>query len=135
MPSRPLPLAFVALLVALSLVAGCKTRAIYNAERVALEPVTLEERARQIERAARLQGWALETVAPGVSIATRRSGPHVAVATLTFGPERFAIDFRSSVALNHSGDRIHGRYNEWVMALERSILAEAASGAVSSGAR
>jgi len=82
---------------------------------------------RQVERAARVQGWETEVLQPGVLLATKRRGRHVASSTIEFDERSFSITLRNSSELKQSGGRIHKAYNEWVRNLADAIRREAAS--------
>ncbi len=127
-----------ALVLTLLLVPACRTARVYEVEDQALGPAPLEQREAQIARAARMQGWSVETLEPGVMIATKRLKKHVASTTVVYDEDSFSLALRNSVSFKQSGDRIHKLYNAWVEDLETAIRREASApgydaGAVSSG--
>jgi hypothetical protein len=107
---------------------GCSTAPIHNVPPTRLgHAPSLEKRAEQIDRAARFEGWTVETLEPGLKIVNKRKGSHVASSTVRFDRERYSITLRDSINLDQSGDRIHKVYNLWVEGLEDAIRNEAAA--------
>lgn len=110
------------LFVGLLALAACRTAPIYEVANAPIEPPrSLEEVGRLIERAAILQGWQTQQVRPGLLLATKRVGRHVASVAIEYQTDSYSITLRQSIALKQSEGWIHVRYNEWVHALERAI--------------
>lgn len=109
---------------------GCKTARVYNVVDVPVtstRPLTAEEVGARIDRAARIQAWTTEQIAPGHLIATKRKGGHAGTVTISYDASSFSIQLRNATNLKHSGDKIHKLYNEWVQELEETIRMEISS--------
>ena len=89
--------------------------------------LSLEDVSAIIDRAARLEGWLVENLEPGTKFVSKRRGRALATATIVYDTRAFSIQLRSSVGLRQSGEKIHKVYNEWVEALETTILQESAA--------
>ena len=107
------------------LLGGCRMVPMVQVEDRRLPPAALSEREVQIKRAARLQGWEVEVLRPGELIVTKRRGRHMAASTVSFTQKRYSITYRNSIDLKRRDDLIHRAYNDWVVALRRSIDNEA----------
>lgn len=103
--------------------AACRTAPIYEVRDARIEPPreSLQEVGRLIGRAAILQGWQTRQVRPGVLLATKRIGRHIASVAIEYRTDSYSITLQQSVAPSQSEGRIHVRYNEWVHALKRAI--------------
>lgn len=115
----------LALVALLALGAGCRTAPIRDVDHAPLPSAPLDARQQQIERAALMQGWEIQHIAPNLMIATKRRGRHVASTMIEFDRDSYSIRLRNSVALRQTDDRIHKTYNDWVERLEYSIRREA----------
>jgi len=116
-------------MIGAGIVAGCSTAPIHNVETTRLsDSQPLEVREKQIDRAARLQNWEVETIGPGVMVATKRRGAHMAASTIRFSPQSYSITLRNSVELEQSKTRIHDLHHTWVQGLDSSIRQETAAG-------
>lgn len=115
-----------ALLMGIAL--GCSTAPIYNVSNEPLGRVqSLDVAGVRIERAARLQGWTTERVAEDEIIITRSKGRHTAAATIIYDLSSFDIQLRNSSDFKQRNGHIHKLYNDWIVSLRDTILAEIAA--------
>jgi hypothetical protein len=98
---------------------------IEHVERVALARTgPIEQIGTDIRRAARMEGWQVEEVAPRMLYVTRSRADHAATAAVTYDRAAFSIELRSSRNLKQGDGKIHKLYNEWVRSLEEAIQRE-----------
>lgn len=126
--------------LAAALLSGCaRERPLYQVDRhpvpQAAQSLTLEQIGQHIVKAGARAGWEVRSTGPGTMVGRKDwHGRHTAVVAIAYDREAFSIRYRSSVRLLHGvavkdhpyeGQTvIHRRYNEYVQALERSILRE-----------
>lgn len=118
-------------MVLLALLLGaCRTAPIYNVQRapIGMSGASLEDVGVWIDRAARLQEWRTEAVAPGTLLVTKSRGRHVATATIRYDATSYSITLRNSIDLKQRHGEIHKAYNEWIRSLDRTIRREVAAG-------
>lgn len=90
---------------------------------------TMEEVRQAILRACSRRGWSGRVEQEGVIAASIRVRKHTAKIEIRYTDRAISILYRDSTNLNHSGGRIHGKYNHWVATLHRTILRELGFGA------
>jgi len=117
-----------ALLVACTTLAAvsCRMVPVHNVIRSNVPPGLSSEFVGEIiEYAATRRGWSVREEGPGhmtASISVRDR--HRAVVDITYDSDWFSIQHRSSENLLYDGERIHRRYNGWVIKLEKTIRKE-----------
>ncbi len=119
--------ALKAVLIALAALAaaGCTGRPVVNVQDAPVEyvgrPPTLADVERAIQRAGQAQGWKMETVRPGLIIATRTWSTHTAVVEVTYTAKTYDIKYKDSKNLGYDGTSIHRNYNYHVQELDKGI--------------
>lgn len=116
-------------LVAVLLVAGCKTAPIYNVKDAPVnvpagKQATMESVEQAIIRAGNGLGWQMKAEKPGLIVGTLNLRTHTAVVDIPFSASAYSIVYRSSVNLNQQGDNIHSNYNGWVQNLDKAIRSQ-----------
>lgn len=112
------------LLLAFAL-AGCRGAPIHNIEGSPVpsnvEVKNLETVTKAIQKAGAELGWKTEIEEPGHIIGTLNIRAHQAVVDINYSKTGYDITYRDSVNLEHTGDKIHSNYNDWVRNLDKEI--------------
>jgi hypothetical protein len=85
---------------------------------------TLEERTRQIARAAGGLGWSIKPQAPGRLPVVGRSGGRTATLAILYDTERFSLQHVDSRGFRPRGGSVDLDYNVWVARLRDAIIAQ-----------
>lgn len=130
---RPNKLFVLAILtLAVTLVAGCRTAAIYNVHGASItapqeKPLTSEEIKGAIIRAGNGLGWKMIPDRDGHILGTLLLRSHAAVVDIDYTPSAYSITYKDSTDLDYDGKNIHNNYNGWIQNLEKAINAQIAS--------
>ncbi|MCG5529934.1 hypothetical protein LRD18_03485 [Halorhodospira halochloris] len=111
-------------LVALMVLAGCRSAAIYNVDNSSIngtEDVAIEDVEQAIMRAGQDLGWQMDKKEEGHIIATLDIRDHQAVVDIRHNTETYSIEYRDSTNLSYRNGNIHSNYNGWVENLEQRI--------------
>jgi hypothetical protein len=113
-------------LIAIGLLAACRTAPIYNVHNspvthVAGQHYTIEQVQNAIDLAGVSLGWRMDPVSLGHTVGTLYLRDHTAVVDITYNANSYNIDYKDSRNLNHHGDKIHKNYNGWVHNLDKEI--------------
>lgn len=121
-----------ATLSAILLLAACRTAPVYNIHDAAIpsygdKQLTMKQIEGAIVRAGTDRGWDMNTVKPGLIVATLNIRAHQAVVNITYDQHEYSIDYKSSRNLKYNGEDIHSNYNRWVKYLRQSINSQVTS--------
>lgn len=114
-------------LVLVLAVLGCRTAAVHNVPRTAItvpSTVTMAELSEVIWSASRREGWRVREVQPGRAHAEKTLRTHRALVAIDYDTSGFSITLLEADNLLYDGRGIHKAYNQWAMALEKSIQDE-----------
>lgn len=124
MSKRAIFAILTALMLALALV-GCRSAPIHNVKGSSVpsnvEVKDLGKVTKAIQRAGAELGWKMEVKKPGHIIGTLDIRAHQAVVDIKYSKSGYDILYRDSVNLEHTGDKIHSNYNDWVRNLDKEI--------------
>jgi len=108
--------------------AGCRSAPIHNVKSAPIpataEVENLKEVTKAIQRAGIGLGWKMRVKEPGHIIGTLDIRSHQAVVDIKYSKSGYDITYKDSSNLEHSGDKIHSNYNDWVRNLDRDIQKE-----------
>jgi hypothetical protein len=110
----------------LVLITGCKARPVLNIEEAPVMTSAKNVSAKQISnaivKAGISRGWVMKPVnGKNEIIATLHVRTHMAKVSIKYTNEFYSIEYLDSSNLKYDGTNIHGRYNKWIMNLDRSI--------------
>jgi hypothetical protein len=117
-------MAFVAIIVLTMGLIGCVTQPVYNVEQSSINAsssVSMAKVKKAIVSAGAERGWSMKEVKPGHLVATLFARKHKAVVDIRYSKKNYSITYNDSVALKYDGEKIHKRYNGWIMNLDRQI--------------
>lgn len=117
------------LIVAVMLLAGCRTAPIRNVDNMSLTTpnsttYTIDDVSNAIVRAGVGLGWQMKAVNPGHIVGTLLLRSHRAVIDITYDKEQYNIQYKDSDNLNYDGSKIHKNYNGWIQRLESAIQSQ-----------
>lgn len=116
--------ALVAAGIAVALLGGCRSAAIYNVQAspvVANKKVTMDDMQKAIVRAGAGLGWQMKAVKPGEILGTLHLRTHVAVVDIRYNTKEYSITYKDSTNLDYDGTNIHKNYNGWIQNLDNGI--------------
>ncbi len=115
--------------VALLLVAACRTAPIYNVESAELGAppnATMAQVEQAIKTAGAGLGWQMIPNGPGDITGRLMLRSHVAVVDVAYDTKTFSINYEDSTNLKYDADgTIHKNYNSWVKNLQHAIQVQA----------
>ena len=116
--------AFIAAGLAVALLAGCRSAAIYNVQQApvaANKAITMEDMQKAIVRAGAGLGWQMNVVQPGLIVGTLRLRSHMAAVNIKYDTKAYSITYKDSSNLDYDGTNIHKNYNGWIQNLDNGI--------------
>jgi hypothetical protein len=113
--------------LALLLVVACRTAPVHDVPRTgwAIQSTpTMADLSEAIWAAGRREGWRVREVSPGVLRAEKTLRTHRALVEIDYDTTGYSIRLLEADNLLYDGRSIHDAYNEWVVALDKSIRDE-----------
>jgi hypothetical protein len=126
-------------LLALLLLAACRSAPMVNVDRVNIPPmneknpqVAMEKITKAIVQAGAGQGWEMRVTRPGQIMGTLRDRDDVAVVDIPYSNTSYSIRYRESSNLLYdpSTKTIHRSYNDWIKELDHAIRAQLSTAAL-----
>lgn len=112
------------LFLALFILAGCRTAAVYNVNNDPIEVnASMDKVYKAIKLAGASKGWIITQAKPGLAIGKIMLRQHQAVVEIPYDEKSFSIKYKSSLNLKYNSEtnQIHQNYNGWVQNLENAI--------------
>lgn len=111
------------LLATVSGLSACTTtQPIHDVEKQAVTSSASQDEVRQaIVDAATSLGWVITDDYDNEITAVLDIRTHQATVSIPYSSHDYSILYKNSINLNHSGDKIHRNYNNWVANLDREI--------------
>ncbi|MCW8918353.1 MAG: hypothetical protein OQL08_06010 [Gammaproteobacteria bacterium] len=115
----------ITLSLALALLAGCRSEAVYNVEQAAvvasIDKPSAQDVKTAIMRAGGGLGWVMKENGNGKLIGTLSLRKHLAVVDIDYSTKSYSINYKDSQQLDYTGTTIHKNYNGWIQNLNRAI--------------
>ncbi len=120
-------------LLALLLLAGCRSAPLVNIDRVNIPPmneknsqVAMEKITKAIVQAGAGLGWEMRVTRPGQILGTLRDRDDVAAVDIPYSNTSYSIRYRESSNLLYDASKktIHRSYNGWIQELDHAIRAQ-----------
>lgn len=122
--------AFIAAGIAVALLGGCRSAAVYNVDAApvtANKAVTMADMQKAIIRAGAGLGWQMKVVQPGLIVGTLRLRSHMAAVDIKYDTKAYSISYKDSSNLDYDGTNIHKNYNGWIQNLDNAIRVQVAN--------
>ncbi len=122
--------AFIAAGIAVALLGGCRSAAVYNVDAApvtANKAVTMADMQKAIIRAGAGLGWQMNVVQPGLIVGTLRLRSHMAAVDIKYDTKAYSISYKDSSNLDYDGTNIHKNYNGWIQNLDNAIRVQVAN--------
>ena len=121
-------LALVAFFTSVFAFVGCGGGApVLNINNHPVAPKSGSKNVKDIKRTIVLAGsrlgWQMHPVRPGLVRATRFSQGFMAKVDISYTSQSYSITYKDSSNLKYDGQKIHGRYNQWIKQLHKHIRA------------